>query len=290
MHWFIFATASALLSTAATLAEKKSLFTLRATEFSFFLSLVLLTFSLWIPFYYPITSVSHTALIVIITKSVVGAAAFLLVMMSLERNEISSALPLLGTTPAVTALIAFFLLGEFLSISEWIGITLMFIGTLIIEKKPGMNILQSFRSSKTQFVIAGAVLLFALSSVADRYLLARISVHPSVVLFYQHCIYTIVFAVVYFVRQRQSINILTNNTNLITLLITVAILTFGYRYFQLEATKDAPAALVLAVKRTSILYASLAGGLFFNEKSLKIKIIGAVLIVSGGFFILRHVS
>lgn len=74
------------------------------------------------------------------------------------------------------------------------------------------------------------------------------------------------------------------------LIITVAVLTLAYRFTQLEATKLAPVALVLAVKRTSILYASLFGGKLFSEERLTIKLIGALLIVSAGFIILRNVG
>ena len=46
--------------------------------------------------------------------------------------------------------------------------------------------------------------------------------------------------------------------------VTVALLTVAYRFTQLQATKLAPVALVLAVKRTSILYAT-----FFGEGRLR---------------------
>ncbi len=73
-------------------------------------------------------------------------------------------------------------------------------------------------------------------------------------------------------------------------MLAIAVLTIGYRFTQLEAVKYAPVALVLAVKRTSILYASLVGGKLFSDKHLGMRIAGALLIVASGFIILRNVS
>ena len=73
-------------------------------------------------------------------------------------------------------------------------------------------------------------------------------------------------------------------------IVTVAFLTIAYRFTQLEATKVAPVALVLAVKRTSILYASFFGGKLFSEERLAQKLIGGALIVGAGFIILRNVG
>ena len=67
----------------------------------------------------------------------------------------------------------------------------------------------------------------------------------------------------------------------------MAFLTIAYRFTQLEATKFAPVALVLAVKRTSILYASFFGGKIFSDERLAQKLIGGALIVGAGFIILQ---
>jgi len=52
----------------------------------------------------------------------------------------------------------------------------------------------------------------------------------------------------------------------------------------------APVALVLAIKRTSILFATLIGGKLFSEERYQLKLAGATLIVIGGFFIIQHLS
>ena len=122
--------------------QKKILFRLTALEFSFLVSAVVLVLSLFVPFTVDAASVPSSVLMILIVKSILGGMAFLFVMMSLEHNQISSALPLLGITPGVTALLALMLLGESLHPWEWAGIGLMMAGTYTLEVQPGQKIVQ----------------------------------------------------------------------------------------------------------------------------------------------------
>ena len=214
-------------------------------------------------------------------------------MMSLEHNQISSALPLLGITPGVAALLALMLLGESLRPLEWAGIGLMMAGTYTLEMRPGQTITQPFKSIFTNrkfYFIYGAVGLFAVSSVADRMLVSGYRIDPLVVLFYQHIVYCAVFGLQLLLRKDSFPTLLKKGKGQIPLVVTVALLTVAYRFTQLQATKLAPVALVLAVKRTSILYATFFGGRMFSDDRLREKLLGALLIVISGFIILRNVG
>jgi drug/metabolite transporter (DMT)-like permease len=290
MNWVWIALFSAILSAAAAITQKKVLFSLSPIEFSFYLSLVLLVFSIWIPFSPSFTTPNFHTILILTIKSIIGAGGFLLVMVSLHRNDISSALPLLGTTPIATAVLAYIAIGEALLFTEWIGIGLMLVGAYIIEKKPTLSIWNSLKASRTHNIIWIAVLFFAVSSVLDRILLARLTVHPLVVFLYQNFIYALVFGCA-FLWKRYSFKSLARTAHtVVPLIIAIALFTFGYRFAQLEATRLAPVALVLAIKRTSILFATLIGGKLFSEERYQLKLAGATLIVIGGFFIIQHLS
>jgi drug/metabolite transporter (DMT)-like permease len=293
MTWFLLASCSAVLSASAAIIQKKVLFRLHALEFSFLVSFAILILSIFIPFSIDITSVSPSTLAILIGKSILGGFAFLLVMMSLEHNPISSALPLLGTTPAVTALLALPILGESLQHWEWLGIAMMVAGTYLLEKRPAQNNLQPFKTAflaRNHYYIFGAVGLFAISSIADKSLLSAYKVDPLIVLFYQHIIYCIIFGSLIFVRNLSYRKILQKGRNQLPFIGIIALLTIAYRFSQLGAIQLAPVALVLAVKRTSILYASFFGGKLFSDERLLQKIIGGALIVASGFLILRNVA
>ena len=293
MIWFALGTCSALLSAASAIIQKKILFRLNALEFSFLVSAIILAVSLFVPFSFDVASIPSSALMILIGKSILGGMAFLLVMMSLEHNQISSALPLLGITPGVTALLSLMLIGESLSPWEWVGIGLMMAGTYTLEIRPGQKIIQPFKViliTKNFYFIYGAVGLFAVSSVADRMLVSSYRIDPLVVLFYQHIVYCTLFGLQLLLRKYSFSTLLIKGKGQFSLILAAALLTIGYRFTQLEATKLAPIALVLAVKRTSILYATFFGGKLFSDDRLREKLLGALLIVVSGFIILRNVG
>ena len=291
MLWFFLALGSAILSAAAAIAQKKVLFRLQAIEFSFLVSAIIALFSLGFVAVTDVTAVDQKTFFLLTVKSVMSGAAFLLVMFSLRQNQISTALPLLGLTPGVTALMALPALGESLQVWEWGGVGLMMAGTYLLEKPKAVQngAFQGRWFEKSHHSIYGAVFLFALSSVLDRLLLGKMKIDPRIVLFYQNMIYCVMFACMLLLRKSFGRKLLMEGKSQMLFLVLIALLTLAYRYAQLEATALAPAALVLAVKRTSILFASFFGGRLFSDDRLPARLAGASLIVAAGFLILRNV-
>ena len=285
MTWFLIATCSALLSASAAVMQKKVLRDLSPLEFSFLVSGIIFLFSAATFFTTEPFSVPPETIAVIIGKSVLGGVAFLCVMTALAKGPISGVLPLLGLTPAVTALFSLLLTGESLLLREWGGIFLMIAGTTILEaggREKGIL-------AKRHLLIGAALCLFAVSSVIDRMLVTGFRADPGVVLFYQHAVYCILFGALFLLRRKSFRGLAAGGMAHLPLLLGIAIATLGYRWTQLEAMTLAPAALVLAVKRTSILYASAYGGKFFREEGLGTRLLGAALIIGAGFMILRNV-
>ena len=297
--WFVFAMASALLSASAAVLQKKVLFRMSALEFSFAVSVLILLVSCLAPFTIDVTSLPRATLLLILGKSILGAFAFLFVMIALEKNQISSALPLLGLTPAVAAVLSMPVLGESLGLREWAAIGMMMAGTYLIEKRPRQHSSSSAPIGSgvlSHSPIIGALVLFAVSAVADKLLVSGYKIHPFAVLFYQHIVYCVIFGAMLAIRGmlhrplpaagrppgsvRQELPVIA----------AVALITIAYRFAQLEATTTAPAALVLAVKRMSIVFASLYGGALFSDEHLTRKLAGALLIAGAGFLILRFIA
>lgn len=289
MNWIALASCSALLSAGAAVAQKRTLFRMHALEFSFLASAAVLALSLFVPFTTDVLALPGRALEVLALKSLLGGVAFLLVMMALERNPISNALPLMGLTPAVTAALAQLLLHESLRRAQWLGLALMLAGTWVLEARSRAVELRPsagrFGSGRHRFML-GAVLLFAFSAVADRLLLGGMRVPPNVVMFHQHVVYCLLFGALLLARRTSFAAVARHGREQWPLIAAIAVLTLGYRFFQLQATRVGPVALVLAVKRTSIVYASLLGGRLFAEERLAPRVAGAVLIVAAGFLFL----
>jgi len=291
LTWFAIALLSAFLSAFAAITQKKVLFNLGALEFSFLLSLVNLLFS--IPFFIFIdySTINSSNLTILFIKSVIGVGAFFCVMLSLKNLEISNALPLLALTPGFIAVFAFFLLGESLKSTEVIGLILLMLGTFILESKNGKNFIVTFsvflKSRYHKFIIA-ALLLFTASSILDKFLLVRMNLSPISLTAFQHIYFAILFALTFFLFRKKTEPIKSSiNKNNLLLIALISILTIGYRFTQIIAVGMASVALVLAIKRTSVFWATVIGGKIFSDKDLLKRSLAAIFIVAGAILILR---
>jgi drug/metabolite transporter (DMT)-like permease len=282
---------SAILSAFSTILEKKVLFNRSALEFSFLLSVTNLALS--IPFFFAInySHLNYVNMSVLFVKSVIGVGAFLCVMIALKNLKISSALPLLALTPGFVAVFAFLLLGESLKSMEVLGLVLLIIGTYILESKSIRDLLfpfSIFTKSKYHRFILIALLLFTASSIMDKLLLIRLNLTPIALTAIQHFYFAILFAAVYFFYAiKTKLPKISLGGKDMWWIVLISVLTIGYRYTQIVAVSMASVAIVLAVKRTSVFWATIIGGRVFKEDDLLKKTLAVIFIVAGTILILR---
>ncbi len=291
MIWFSIALLSAFLSAFAAIAQKKVLFNLGALEFSFLLSIVNLIFSIPFFFFIDYHTINTINLSILFGKSVIGVAAFYCVMLSLKNLEISNALPLLALTPGFVAVFAFLILGESLSGVEVTGLLFLIAGTFILESKNLKSIFTSCdeitKSGYYRFVFL-ALLLFTASSILDKLLLIKLNLSPVSLTAFQHIYFAVLFSLIYFFfKQKETVAPVSIKKEYLGWIALISVLTIGYRYTQVVAVSLASVALVLAVKRTSVFWATIIGGRIFKDKDLLKRSIAVVLIVIGTILILR---
>lgn len=292
MNWFLLAFISALFSAAAAVSEKKTLFSMGALNFSFLVSVVTLLFSL--PFFFLVQYefVFSFSMIILFIKAVLGAAAFLCVMSAIKNLEISEALPLLALSPGLVAIAGVIFINDYLSLIEWFGIFLMVIGAYILELKKNFSPLEPFKTlfsfSKYSYVFY-ALVLFAVTSLLDRVLLKDFKFPPYTFMAFQQLFYALIFTtIILFKNKNISLPVKNINKDVFYLIILVSVFTVIYRYTQIEATKLAPVALVLSVKRLSVLMAIIFGGKLFSEENLTRRIIATIIILTGAFILLNQ--
>jgi drug/metabolite transporter (DMT)-like permease len=292
MSWFIIAILSAFLSAFAAITQKKVLLKMEALEFSFLLSIANLVFSIPFFFFIDYEALNTLNLTILFVKSAIGVGAFLCVMLSLKNLEISNALPLLALTPGFVAVFAFIILGESMKSIEVIGLLLLIVGTFILESKNLKEIgfpFEVFKKSKYHQFIILALLLFTASSIMDKLLLIKLNLSPVSITAFQHLYFAIFFSIIFYSTNRKEIksSFFVHKHNL-SWIALISILTIGYRYTQIVAVSLASVALVLAVKRTSVFWATLIGGKLFEDKDLLKRTFAAVLILAGVILILRE--
>lgn len=291
MIWFAIALLSSFLSAFAAITQKKVLFELKPLEFSFVLSVVNLLFSIPFFFFINYNTINFDNLSVLFLKSFIGALAFLCVMNALKNLQISNALPLLALTPGFVALFAYLFLGEKLKYYEIIGLISLIVGTYILESKSLKEVLIPFRvfiKSKYHHFILAALILFTASSIMDKLLIIKLNLTPISLTAFQHIYFALIFGIIFLFAKtdltKQNVETIKNNFGWIAL---ISILTIGYRFSQVWAVSLASVALVLAVKRTSVLWATIIGGKIFKDTNLLKKVVAVLFILIGAMLILK---
>jgi drug/metabolite transporter (DMT)-like permease len=174
---------------------------------------------------------------------------------------------------------------------EVVGLVVLIIGTYLLESQSLKEIFYPFsvfiKSKYHRFVIL-ALLLFTASSILDKLLLVKLKLSPVSITAFQHIYFAFLFSIIYFFFKKKSEpitkSISKNNFGWIAL---ISVLTIGYRFTQVAAIGMASVALVLAVKRTSVFWATIIGGKIFSDKDLLKRSIAAILILIGAILILR---
>ncbi len=291
MEWFILAFVSALFSAVSAVTEKKALFTLNALEFSYLTSVTSLLFT--VPFFFMIPELPgfSAGMMILLFKTMLGAGAFFCVMSAIKNLEISEALPLLALSPAFVAVTGVIFINDTLVPAEWAALALMVAGTYILELKNGNGgvwapVKALFSFSKYKYILT-ALLLFTVSSLLDRLLLKDYKLPPYTFMAFQQFFYAIIFFVVVLSSGSNPVNPFAKiDKSILKILLAIGIFTVIYRYTQIEATKLAPVALVLSVKRLSVLMAVFGGGKIFKEKEVPQRVLAAMIILAGAIILI----
>ncbi len=292
MEWYLIAFISAVLSAFAAISQKKVLFEMDAIDFSVLLSIFNSLFALTLIPIINFSEISAISLVILYPKTIFGAFAFLLVMLAIKNLEISGALPLMILTPALVAFAAFFILGESLSITDIFGMGTLLFGIYLLETSNSNSLVESikvFSRSKYKHYLLGAIALFTISSVVDKYLLRDYNLEPITFLFFQQLFLAFNFVIFYLIIRRNLSQLLKKiDYKLFSWIVIIALFTIGYRYSLLAAMKLAPVSLVLTIKRTSIFFATIIGGKLFSEHTLLRRSIATVLMLTGVYLILNY--
>ena len=279
---------SAFFSAAAAIAEKKVLFKERALSFSVVLALFNLI--LVVPFFFFIdfSVLTFPGLAVLFFKSVLGALAFLCVMLGIKNLEISKALPLLVLTPGLVALGAFIFLGEALSLFEIGGMVLLLVGTYVLQlgrRKDFLGPWKSFIGSKGNQYIVYALVLFTVTSILDKAILKNFKVPVNAFIGFQHLFFAIVF-VFLVVSSGGARDVKRSFKFSWGWILLISLFTITYRYTQISAVKIAPVALVLSLKRVSVFFAVVIGGRIFSDHNLFVRAVATAMMVCGAVMVI----
>jgi len=282
--WLVYALLCAFLVAAASIVQKKTLIKNHAMEFSATLAMITLIICLPMFFFIDYSSINVTALMIIYGVALLGSIAFLLVAKSIRHMELSEAAPMLVLGPGITAVFAFLFLGEKLTQLQVIGIAVLIFGSYLLELKHFHDIwhpIRIMKQSKYYYFIIGALFLYAICSIGDRYVLSHYNFDLLAYMAFAHMFLAINFLIMISIFHNGMRGIIAGAKNMGVWLLLAAMLTVGYRFAQMAAVKLTYVGLVLPIKRMSALFVTLIGGELFHEHHLKRKAAACAIMLAG---------
>jgi len=282
--WLIYAILCAFLLSAASLVQKKTLIREHAMEFAATLAIITMILCLPFLFFIDLSQLNPRIIFIIYSASWLGSIGFLLVAKSVRHMEISEAAPLLVIGPAVSAILAFVLLGEKLTLLQMSGILILIIGSYILELKSNHDFshpMRIFRQSRYSIFILFAVALYAVASIFDRVVLSQYSIQPLAYIAVVHIFIAINFLILISLFHDGIRGIRHGLQNTGVWLLLAGMLTVGYRLAQAQAVQAAYVGLVLPIKRMSAFFTTIIGGELYHEHNLFRKSIACAIMLGG---------
>lgn len=288
MEWYILAIVAALAASISMICKKKALVKEHAMEFLTVHKLfeVLIVLFL-IPFIDFNVSWSLVGLIYIVT--LVGSVALLLVAKAYRHMDFSIVVPMYNLSPAFLVVLAFFILGEKLNLSQLLGIALLIVGAYAVELEPkSMDLKKPFvemLKSKYLHFLFLALILISLSSIGEKYVLGR-NVTPFTLLFLGY-LFTFVNTFVLLSIFHDGFRgikhgIKTAGWWIFSVAFFATIANLAYLY----AISIAYVSLVVPVVRLSSLFATISSGKLFHEENVFYRVISCIVMLFGAYMVI----
>ena len=292
IEWYFLMVGAIIFSGIGSIIEKKTLYKEHAMEFSSVFAIVIFVFSfVFIPYlnfdfptrYWPI----------LYALSLLGSIGFLFVAKASRHMQISSSSPLFAFGPVITAILAWIILSENLSTLQIGGIVFVFAGSYILEMRPRKSIksgllspFQTIKKSKYIHFMLFAVFLYSISSIVDRYLLNTAnptSMEPLTFLFIVQAFMAVNLFIMISIFHDGFKGVVHGIKSAGGWIALMAVIHLAARSMLVYATTipAAKIALVVALRRSSLLISTYFGGGIFKDKHLKQKTFAAVIMVIG---------
>lgn len=207
----------------------------------------------------------------------------LLTLRAVSLSPFSLMVPILGLSPVFTTLFGIVLLGEWPSISQWLGIILAVVGVLVLYAPPEkpwalFSFWPRFVQERGARYMAGAALIWALCAPLDKLALREAS--PALHALLVFSAFTLIF--LFWLTWRGDLRIYPIVKRHWPLLIATGLLGGLCTVFQLLALQHTPAGAFEAIKRVmSQLLALGFGSILFKEELSRAKLAGIVILSIG---------
>lgn len=299
MPWYIFALIAAGAIGVKTVFQKSELKKEHSLDYVVAMSLIAMVIALFLWPWVSWQTVTWMLVGYIYLASLLGSLSIWLGAKALRHLDISLVAPQEVLATVFTLIFAYFFLHDVLSGIQWLGVIVLLLGGFMLTRDSfvsshsfgWLNFSGSNNTSKSskwifyELLLLGSMALLSLASIVDKIVLNNTDTITfifivSIFLFVNHfIIYTVVAGDVRKIPDRVE--------NLGWLLVMIAVLTTISRLAYAQALSLAELSLVVPLKKSSILIATIWGGKLFKEDHIWFRAAMAILMLVGVWLIVR---
>ncbi|KKW09085.1 MAG: hypothetical protein UY44_C0005G0002 [Candidatus Kaiserbacteria bacterium GW2011_GWA2_49_19] len=285
MPWYFFAILGALLDAVYYALIKKSLKDVNQYVFgsgAFFTACILLLTISWLRGFPALDAQFWYAAI---ASSLLNAVAASFYFKALRLTDLSLALPMISFTPLFLILTSWFMLSEAPSWYGALGILLIVAGSYVLNftssKLPLLAPLQAIYRNKGALLMGGVALVYSVTTNLDKIIV----VHSDP--YFSSAIVFLFLGVLFAARAaRAGRQARTRARQKIPAVLTAGLLSAGAAVAANIAFTSQIVPYVISLKRLAVVFSVILGALFFKEKNLLTRSLGASLMFTGVVIIL----
>ena len=211
-------------------------------------------------------------------KSAITLSSWLCGYYAIKHLPLTIVGPVNAMRPVVVLMGATLLFGERLNLWQWGGVLLTILSLYLLSRS-GKRESIDFRSNRYVWALFLAMLLGAVSGLYDKYIISAHSLDPLFVQswfgVYQLAMMTIVACVLWLPRRGEERFVWRWTIPLITLFVSCA----DFFYYHALDCDGAMIAVVLMIRRSSVIVTFVCGVLLFGERNVRSKVIDLILIL-----------
>ncbi len=222
----------------------------------------------------------HIFWIYVILSIPLNGLGFLLHMRAIQISPLSLTLPYLAFTPVFIFFTGYVVLGEIPSSWGVAGVCIIVIGSYVLNIDPNVSSawapLQAFGREKGSKVMLVVALIYSVGSVAGK----KAILHSSVMFFTVTFFIGMNICFIAGMMLLRKVHLRGMFHGPVKGMVSGGLL-FAHAVCHGWAISMTQAVYMIAVKRMSILFGIIYGGLFFREKHIRYRLFGAGLMVAG---------
>lgn len=287
MSWYLLALLAAIFWGIYSIIQKKALEKTDPLSFLVFLTLIISFLSLPIILTRDVFVFTAFEMLLMVIKSFFAGLFLLYIGKALKKMEISEFAPFLSFSAVIVLIFSYFFLEEKVGLLAMFGVFMIVFGAYILELKDGfLSPFRAIRENRGIHYVFIGIFFGSIVAIIDRFLLVR---GPDILSFYalHNILITLVLVLFSFFRKNnlKKLKMINKKTMLLIFVAAIFYLIGDFSYLLALSIPAGMVALVISIKRISILVSTVVGGGLFHEKRLIQKSMAVIIMLIGVFLV-----